>query len=378
MFSQIQSCSYLLFHPNSKIVYFSYSDESELVQMTWIFPHAKQILEAAQYFEIDSSFEVFKPFVFSVPLAIIDNENFPLGLQISPTESFLHYFTFIQNLEQTFNLHNFFHGKFFLSDMGTAIKQLVKQLGAKHFFCYRHLIESFGSSTFLSLVVNHLLFTSCEEEFLDILPQALSDLNHLLRIGEINKTQNKKLLKYFPIKLENNEFAIDISKHISFEQCLWKRSEHHVTSCSNHIERLHRTLKEKTSENISMAQRVVIVINELHARFHTALKNTGVQAIKCYTKLKRRAVAECLPARDSCNDPMCNWSNDFSQRFGIVDFPCIYTIQNSEIHAPNPPTFSPATITSANIVESYNGEKWKVKIYSAKNTPKLPFSEMIY
>jgi hypothetical protein len=67
MFTQNQSRSYLLFCSNSKIVYFSYSDETKVVQMTWIFPHAMQILEATQYFEIDSSFEVFRPFVFSVP-----------------------------------------------------------------------------------------------------------------------------------------------------------------------------------------------------------------------------------------------------------------------------------------------------------------------
>jgi hypothetical protein len=120
-------------------------------------------------------------------LAIIDNESFPLGLQISPTNRYHHYSTFFKNLEKTFNLHNFFPGKIFLSDMGKAIGKLVKKIRAKKFICYRHLIESFGSGTFLSLVVNHVLFTSCEEEFLHILPPALSDLNHLLRIGEINK-----------------------------------------------------------------------------------------------------------------------------------------------------------------------------------------------
>jgi hypothetical protein len=124
-----------------------------------------------------------------------------------------------------------------------------------------------------------------------------------------------------------------------------------------------------------MAQKFVILINELHARFQIALKITGAQAMKFYTKFKRRVVTKCLPARDSCNDPRCNWSNIFSKRFGIDNFPCIQTIQNSEIHAPNPPTFPPATINSGYIVESYNGGKWDVMIYSAKNTPKLPFSE---
>jgi hypothetical protein len=134
MFSQIQSRSYLLFRPKSKIVYFPYSDDSEVIQLTWIFPHAKEILEAAQYYEIDSSFEMFKPFLFSVPLAIIDNESFPLGLQISPTESFRHYATFFRNLDKTFNLHNFFHGKIFLSDMGKAIGKLVKKIGQRNSF----------------------------------------------------------------------------------------------------------------------------------------------------------------------------------------------------------------------------------------------------
>jgi hypothetical protein len=136
MLAQIQSRTYLLYRPNSEHVFFPFSSDTEVVQMTRIFPHAKQILEAAQYFEIDALFEVFKSYVFSVPLAIINNDSFPLGIQISPTENFRHSQTFIQNLEKIFELHNFFKDKSFLSDMGKAIGKLVNYLEAKQFIWY--------------------------------------------------------------------------------------------------------------------------------------------------------------------------------------------------------------------------------------------------
>jgi hypothetical protein len=84
---KIQSHIYICYRPNLKIVFFPFDENNEVIQFTWIFPHAYAIMNEAQYFQIDSSFEVFKPFVFSVPLAIINNDNFPLGLQISLIEN---------------------------------------------------------------------------------------------------------------------------------------------------------------------------------------------------------------------------------------------------------------------------------------------------
>jgi hypothetical protein len=362
MFAQIQSRSYLLYRPNSEHIYFPFSNKTEVVQMTWIFPHAKQILEAAQYFEIDASFEVFHPYVFSVSLAIIDNNSFPLGLQISPTENFRHYLTFFQNLEKSFDLHNFFKGKIFLSDMGKAIGKIVKHLKAKQYICYRHLLETFGSNTLLSIVVHRLLFTSSAEDLLSRLPQALSDLNHLFGIGEINPSQLKKLINYFPILFAHNKFERDLSRSLSFDECLWKRSESHVTSCSNHIERLHRTIKDKISTNMPMMKKVVIAINELTQRFIRALTNPGSQALKFYSKLKKRAIDQNLPKTNTCTHPNCNWSYIFSQRFGITGYPCIHTVQSIEITPPMPPVFESPQITSENIIRIYEEKQWNFKI----------------
>jgi hypothetical protein len=111
--TKIPSHIYISYWPNSKIVFFPFDENNEVIQFTWIFPHAYAIMNEAQYFQIDSSFEVFKPFVFSVPLTIINSDSFPLGLQISPSENCRHYMAFFKNLELSFGLTKFFENNFF-------------------------------------------------------------------------------------------------------------------------------------------------------------------------------------------------------------------------------------------------------------------------
>jgi hypothetical protein len=204
------------------------------------------------------------------------------------------FFKNFKNLQLSFGLTNFFEDKIFLSDMDTAIKKLIRTLHSTQYICYRHLIESFGSNTLLSIVINCLLFTSSEQELELELPQALSDLNHLLHIDgrndEIQQYQIAKIVEYFPIQFSDDKFERDFTKSLTFDQSLWKRSVNHVSSCSNHIERLHRTLKAKTAKILSIQMRVAIVVNELCSKFDTPMKNPGIQAMKLHSKMKANAI----------------------------------------------------------------------------------------
>jgi hypothetical protein len=238
---------------------------------------------------------------------------------------------FFKNLELSFGLTKFFENKIFLSDMGKAIKKLVKELHSIQFICYRHLIESFGSNTLLSLVVKRMLFTSSEQNFEMILPQALSDLTYLQHENEITHAQFTKLIEYIPIYFDNGKFDRDFARSLTFEQSLWNRSEFNVSSCSNHIERLHRTLKAKTAKIMTIQMKVAAVVTELWSKFNTPLKNPSIQAMKHYFKMKKHAISLKVPDYDNCPYEYCNWSFIYSRRFGIENFPCTHTVQKIEV-----------------------------------------------
>jgi hypothetical protein len=151
----------------------TYKDQ-EVVQLTMIFPAALEIAEKAQYFQVDASFFALRPYVDTIPLGIINNESFPWGLQISPTEKARHYKTFFDEL-QSRTSENHFENKPFLSDQGTGLIKFVQSIGGLHFFCYRHLMESLGSNSRASIILRRLLFCSCLEEYQIELPQELTD-----------------------------------------------------------------------------------------------------------------------------------------------------------------------------------------------------------
>jgi hypothetical protein len=143
--------------------------EKEVVQITYIHPLAISIVNYASYFQIDASFKALKPYAYSIPLGIIQNEALPLGLQMSPSEKGLLYQTFFTQLQSTVHQHidpDFsFEYQAFLSDQGKGLINFVQSVNGRHFFCYRHLIEAVRSSTFASLILRRLLFTSSFEEY---------------------------------------------------------------------------------------------------------------------------------------------------------------------------------------------------------------------
>lgn len=77
-----------------------------------------------RYIQLDASFYALSPYVYCVPLAIINNASLPLGLVIGPSEH-QNLFNEFFNLLESYNL--LFHIKDFpiLSDQSTAIRIFV-------------------------------------------------------------------------------------------------------------------------------------------------------------------------------------------------------------------------------------------------------------
>jgi hypothetical protein len=332
---------------NSQLLF----NQREVVQITWIHPKALDVLAKSQYIQLDASFEALRPYIYSIPLGMLHNNAVPLGLQLSPTEREDHYSCFfdqlthlIDELDVPGNISSITNQPI-LSDEGTALKAFCESRNFIQFHCYRHLLESFGSSSFVGLIVQRLLFTSSLEEYEAELPQAFADLHEIDQRNQISIAQRNKLERLFNWTYDSSvmEFRPRDPENIDFAQALWNRSEYRVSTCSNHVERLHRTCNEAARTCLTLVhrlQQVIKVINEKFARVRT---NPNFQAKEKFKSLRAKAKDIHLPASSQCTRAACHWGEIYSKRFGIDSFPCLHRVLSvtlEELHFPIIPTFS--------------------------------------
>lgn len=151
--------------------------------ITIIFPWTLQILPNMQYIELDASFKAMDPKVFSIVHGIKNNESYPLGITIASSETSKLYQVFWDKLSlyMDFNLENMV----VLSDMGRGLKSFCENNQIKQFYCHRHIIERFGSSSVLALFAARLLRSFSEKEYREQVILVRADLNHyiFLRFG---------------------------------------------------------------------------------------------------------------------------------------------------------------------------------------------------
>ena len=148
----------------------------------------------------------------------------------------------------------------------------------------------------------------------------------------VNQKQLKKFINIFGFDLlDDNIVQI---KEYDHPHGLWKREKLGISTCSNQIERLHRTLNEKTNLNQNILQRLSIVIKELHEYYVNFEANSRRQAIYLYKKMQKNAEKNNYCGFVNC--PFnCNWGQIYSNRFGIKNFPCKHTVLNTNIEFTN-------------------------------------------
>jgi hypothetical protein len=156
--------------------------------------------------------------------------------------------------------------------MGAGICSFVQTISSKHYFCYRHILESFGSGSFVSIIVRRLLFSPSLTEFDFKFGQALADLNQLYLEGFINQTQIHKLCNLFNLRFENEKFQAASDDH-NFSQALWVRGVLGVSTCSNHSERINRTCNAKTKKLQSISERLSQIFNVILQKLSTTLES---------------------------------------------------------------------------------------------------------
>ena len=310
-----------LFNSNKLLIY----NDACIQSLSWIAPWCIDILKFAintkcSYFQIDASFLALDPYVYCTPIIIIQNASLPLGLVLGPSEHqnlFLDFFNFLELFFANYNIFPV------LSDQGSAIITFCKIKNIKQFFCYRHILEKFGSQSILAIYARMLLFTTKIEIYEKKLDQVLSDVNLLIQNHVISEKQIHKFIDHFNLKYENG--ILLRNEIIDFESSLWNRAMLGISTCSNHIERFHRTLNERTSKNQNILRRLSNVVNVIKEHYSTFPQRSRIQAKKTLIKLKKTAIKKRFNS-DKCD---CGWDFVYSNRFGIEGFPCEHTALSS-------------------------------------------------
>ena len=247
----------------------------------------KEAIKKANFFELDASFKLFRPYCFCIVVVVIDNESFPIGFIIGPSEKkelYSEFTSFLGVIDRT-SLSDLFT-KPLLSDEGSALKSFAKDNNLKHFYCFRHLIEKFGSKSTIGKLVATLLFQQNEVDFL----KCWND-NFEIIDDYFSKQSENKHNKVNQFKELFNYSEIDHQPHFD-EQSIWSRALMRVSTTSNHIESIHHQLNSRIKNSRAYIKRLIILISYIHERQENCAKRPNLmRAIK---SVSRSRESECL------------------------------------------------------------------------------------
>lgn len=154
-----------------KVSYPNNGDNKEIRYLSIIFPWSIDALKVSHYLQFDGSFFAMRPFTFCLSQAIYFNESIPISITLAPTESIELYQMIIDHLNELSENQIQWDELIVLSDMGASIQSVCNSNKIKQFFCQRHILQHFGSSSVLSIFVNRLLrcysfhqYLECTEE----------------------------------------------------------------------------------------------------------------------------------------------------------------------------------------------------------------------
>ena len=279
------------------------------------------LIQNGDFIELDASFEVFKPYVYCIPSIIIKNESFPFGLVIGPTESMDLYDTIYTTIKE---LNESLFQKLIklplLSDEGKALQALANKYELLHFLCYHHLIQKFGASSAMGLLVSELLYISDKYEFHHYWS---TNINMIKRIYSDTTEDNKKrFCKLFLVEWNGEDF---INPPKFDDQAKWRRQEFHVSTTTNHVESMHSKLNSKTAFVRNFMKKLKIVLEYLNKRRTRALKRPNFNRIvKKITSPDHRSCLCKLPFLHHLYS--INVKKDYINKVNPEEFPCDHTI----------------------------------------------------
>ncbi len=299
------------------------------IGFVWFHNNFDLIMNLSSTIELDATFTILKPFVFSIPQLIYRNTGFPLALIVGPSESSDFYSLFFESLK-VLDLNNDIFSEFiqksYLTDQHPSFKKLGKKYNLSIYHCYVHLIRNCGAKSALSLIIREMLFCTSEEEFKKNKKKWKSLFNELTKDTRSSALRHQKLFeniinckpKYAPLFMRMNDSVPTTTNHSeSFHHCLNESVSHTTTKMMTRIALLAQRIKDR-----------LINVNE------SILRN-----FKNYVKDLKKKANDHVHAHPedadkfSCSSCSCPNYLYYSLLFGD-DVPCIHQIFNNKWNQP--------------------------------------------
>ena len=215
--------------------------------------------------ELDTSFAAAKPNVYCVVQLIYRNVTLPIALIVGPTECFELYNLFYRALKSYDDKHpqkkpnelTFFDKVIqipILTDMHKSFDTLRNKYNMKHYYCYAHIIRSFGASSPISVFVREILYSNTQEQFERNLKQSKKKFNILLSLkSESTTPKNKKKFEDLCIKEDPTNEKTKIESDLRYS-CLYQRILDKVPTTTNHAESFHSKVNDSLPARGKYAQ----------------------------------------------------------------------------------------------------------------------------
>jgi ubiquitin C-terminal hydrolase len=286
----------------------------DVAALIWIAPWAITAYKAASHIQLDCSFRATRPFVYCVPMAIIRNEAVPLGFIMTPTESAWTYTTFMETLWDLMasgGVDNHYRPPV-LSDQGPGLISFCIDHAIRQFFCHRHLIEKFGSSSPAGMLAARVLRLQTRDEFIELRPQFVAEAQELYAKGLMSVQSLVKFRNWLEADPEN------------FRDGLWHRIKEGIPRCSNHAERFHGVVNQRIrNERVyALPRRLRILYDEIVLKAQAYNDSEHRQLTESIRQMKRLNTHP----RQQCHDAECAiFCEMMNARYGIEWFPCPHT-----------------------------------------------------
>jgi ubiquitin C-terminal hydrolase len=298
----------------------------DVAALIWIPPWATSAYRAASHIQLDCSFRATRPFAYCVPQAIIRNEAVPLGFIMTPTESCFTYTTF---MEELWSLMPDVAWKPppILSDQGPGLIAFCNLKSIMQYFCHRHLIEKFGSSSAAGMLAARVLRIQTPDEFVKLRPHFIAEAQALHGKGLMGADSMDKFIKWLQ------------ADRLDFADGIWHRVDEGIARCSNHAERFHGVVNQRIKREgvYALPRRLKILHEEIVLKAAAYTRSPHRQLTTALSNLKRTK----RPQRPECHDIECeNFRYMMNRRFGIDSFPCAHTVGRKVTNVPPlPPLF---------------------------------------
>ena len=356
---------------------------SRIHSIFYLTPYYAQFLEESNVIELDTSFYVLRPYVYSVPNLIYKNESLPIGLVVGPTEKYdiyANFYTFIEKISK--KAYDIIITKPILSDQGSALLSFSSKFNLRHFYCYRHIIQNYGSSE-LSKIVKILLFSHTFEEFKHNLQILETEI--LTLFSNVKQSKIDSFISLFSITInEEKNQLIPPNSPDDIPQALWERAKLGIPTCSNHCESLHGKVNKKSKTLKKFTKRLTVLLDHIEDRKDIFITRRNLH--EKIAKIKRCKAEQ----RDNC---LCTVDLFANSLYG-EQIPCMHQIQKFNFtkfpEIPSLSTFSIQieTITNPNwefpkrhsypVIELTGYECLLVSIYGKPQYKELRAIEAVY